>query len=261
MDNNIGFKELYEVSLKATYSIELEGRTFEPGETIAVFDKIMLGTLDENRSRSSSTGGYDNRSLIWWEETKEVKLRLTQGIFSKRMLSLMTNASLISQTNEKSVRINQRENVETDERGWATLKRSCAVAPFVYDAKTGEKITEFSWTKDTIIINQPYRELLVDYWFDYASDSSILTVGRALTNGYLSLTGKTRVKDEITGQVKTGIINIPKLKLMSDLSIRLGSDAVPQVGRLDAIAVPDGQRGNKKVMELIFLSDDIDSDM
>jgi hypothetical protein len=48
---------------------------------------------------------------------------------------------------------------------------------------------------------------------------------------------------------------------MSDLSIRLGSDAVPQVGRLDAIAVPDGQRGNKKVMELIFLSDDIDSDM
>jgi hypothetical protein len=33
------------------------------------------------------------------------------------------------------------------------------------------------------------------------------------------------------------------------------------VGRLNAVAVPDGQRGNKKVMEIIFLNDDIDSDM
>jgi hypothetical protein len=43
--------------------------------------------------------------------------------------------------------------------------------------------------------------------------------------------------------------------------MRLGDDAIPQVGRLDAIAVPTGARGEKKVMELIFLNDDIDSDM
>jgi len=88
-----------------------------------------------------------------------------------------------------------------------------------------------------------------------------MTVGRPLTNGYLSLTGKTRVKDEVTGQVKTGIINIPKLKLMSDLSMRLGDNATPIVGQLDAIAIPVGNRGNKKVMEILFLEDDIDSDM
>jgi hypothetical protein len=117
MMDNFGFRELYDVSLKTTYSIELEGRRFEPGETVAVFDKIQLATLDENRSRASSTGGYDNRSLIWWEEVKEVKLRLTQGIFSKKMLALMTNASLINSTTEKSIRVNRRESVETDERG------------------------------------------------------------------------------------------------------------------------------------------------
>jgi hypothetical protein len=86
-------------------------------------------------------------------------------------------------------------------------------------------------------------------------------VGREFTNGYLSLEGKMRVKDDITGHIKTGIIKIPKLKLMSDLSIKLGKDASPTVGRLNAVAVPDGQRGNKKVMEIIFLNDDIDSDM
>lgn len=259
--DNFGFRELYDVSLKTTYSIELEGRRFEPGETIAVFDRIQLGTLDENRSRTAATGGYDNRSLIWWEEVKEVKLRLTQGVFSKKMLALMINASLIQTTKENSIRVNRRECIETNEQGQAALKFECATNPFVYDAKTGEKIAHFIWNDNIITLEEPYRELLVDYWFNYSSQASILTVGPSLTNGYLSLTGKTRVKDEITGQVKTGIINIPKLKLMSDLSIRLGSDAVPQVGRLDAIAVPDGQRGNKKVMELIFLNDDIDSDM
>ena len=88
-----------------------------------------------------------------------------------------------------------------------------------------------------------------------------MTVGRPLTQGYLSLMGKMRVKDDITGKVKTGIIKIPKLRLMSDLSMRVGSDAIPQVGRLDAVAVPEGGRGQSKVMEIIFLNDDIDADM
>jgi hypothetical protein len=43
--------------------------------------------------------------------------------------------------------------------------------------------------------------------------------------------------------------------------MRLGQDAIPLVGRLDAVAVPTGERGQKKLMELIFLSEDIDSDM
>jgi hypothetical protein len=88
-----------------------------------------------------------------------------------------------------------------------------------------------------------------------------MNVGKSLTSGFLSLTGKMRVKDDITGQVKIGIINIPKLKLMSDLSMRLGSHAIPLVGRMDTVAIPVGNRGQKRAMEIIFLGDDIDSDM
>jgi hypothetical protein len=47
-------------------------------------------------------------------------------------------------------------------------------------------------------------------------------VGRRLIEGYLRLEGKTRLKDDNTGQVVTGLIVIPRLKLMSDLSMRLG---------------------------------------
>ena len=72
---------------------------------------------------------------------------------------------------------------------------------------------------------------------------------------------KTRVKDDITGQTHTGIIYIPRLKLVSDLSMRLGENAQPIVGRLDATAIPTGDRKNTEVMKIIFLDDDIDSDM
>jgi hypothetical protein len=88
-----------------------------------------------------------------------------------------------------------------------------------------------------------------------------LVIGKQLTNGYFTLEGKTRVKDDITGQTKTGVLFIPKLKIMSDLSIRLGKNATPLVGELNAVACPVGSRGNSKIMEMIILNDDIDSDM
>ena len=71
---NIGFKELYDVSLKATYPIEIGDRKIEIGETIAVFDKIQIGNFEEKKSFISANGGFDNRALIWWEETKEVRV-------------------------------------------------------------------------------------------------------------------------------------------------------------------------------------------
>ena len=259
--NNFGFKELYDVSLKATYPIELEGRKIEVGETIAVFDKIQLATFAEKSDIRSANGSYDNRSLIWWEETKEIALRFTQGVFSKRLFALMSNSALIKNADNQPILINVREGIETNEQGVATTKHQIVEPAFAYDAKTGDKIDDATFNAQQIITSKPYQDIIIDYWYNYTNKSATMIVGRPLTNGYLSLTGKTRVKDEVTGQVKTGIINIPKLKLMSDLSMRLGDNATPIVGQLDAIAIPVGNRGNKKVMEILFLEDDIDSDM
>jgi hypothetical protein len=261
MDNNIGFKELYEVSLKATYPIEMGDRKIEVGETIAVFDKLQIGNFEEKKNFISANGGFDNRARIWWEETKEIRVSLVQGVFSKPHLTLMTNAKYINNEGRSTVDINRRELVETDASGIATVNYLINTPVFVYDNETGERITDFTYTGNSISTNLNYKEIMVDYYYSYDNGYSVLSFGRGLTNGYLSLEGKTRVKDDITGQVTTGIIKIPKLKLLSNLSMRLGQDAVPLVGRLDAVAIPTGERGHKKVMELIFLNDDIDSDI
>ena len=88
-----------------------------------------------------------------------------------------------------------------------------------------------------------------------------LIVEKRFLNGFLTFEGRTRVKDDITGQTHTGIIKIPKLKLMSDLSMRLGQDATPVLGTFKAVGYPVGVKGNKKAMEIILLDDDIDSDL
>ena len=79
----IGFKELYQVSLKATYPIEMGGRQIEIGETIASFDKIAIANFQEIKNISTSNGGVNNSSLIFWESTKEIKISFSQGVFSK----------------------------------------------------------------------------------------------------------------------------------------------------------------------------------
>lgn len=261
MTNELNFKELYEVSLKSTLPIEVSGTKIEAGETIASFDRIQIANFQEIKNAASTNGGWDNRAHIFWETTKEVKINFSQGVFSKIQLALMTNAQLINDKGEQIIPINKREEFESDEHGKVVIGRTLREPVFVYDKATGKKITDWTSTTDSIMLNEAYKSVIIDYWYDYDNGYQIMTVGRPLTQGYLSLIGKMRVKDDITGKVKTGIIKIPKLRLMSDLSMRVGSDAIPQVGRLDAVAVPEGGRGQSKVMEIIFLNDDIDADM
>ena len=57
MDKEFGLKELYEVSLKATYPIEVGDRKIAPGENIAIFDKIQVATFDEKKEWRTAKGG------------------------------------------------------------------------------------------------------------------------------------------------------------------------------------------------------------
>ena len=261
MINELNFKELYEVSLKSTLPIEVGGISIEPGETVAFFDKIQIANFQEVKSSATANGGWDNRAHIFWETTKEIRINFTQGVFSKMQLALMSNSSLISNNGEQVFLVNKREEFESDESGKIDFKCALHEPIFVYDKETGKKLTGWTYLNNRILLNHAYKSVIVDYHYEYDNGCVIMTVGKPLTQGYLSLVGKMRVKDDATGKVVTGIIKIPKLRLMSDLSIRVGSDAIPQVGRLDAVAVPEGARGQQKIMEIIFLNDDIDADM
>lgn len=261
MTNELGFKELYDVSLKTTLPIEVGGRGLLIGETIARFDKIQIANFQEIKTYHSANGGFQNRSHVVWEDTKEIRILLSQGVFSKIQMALMANAKLIDNEGENLVALSHREILESDENSQITLEHLPCGTIYVYDANTGDRVSDWTLDGQTLTMAKPYYSVVIDYQYNYDNKYETLVVGRPLTTGYLSLEGKTRFKDDATGKIKTGILKIPKLRLMSRLSMRLGRDAIPVVGELEAVAVPEGGRGQQKVMEIIFLNDDIDADM
>ena len=263
MENEFGLKELTDLTLKVTYPIEMAGRIFEPGEVIARFDKIQLANFKEVTSRVSANGGFDNRSHVIWEDPKEIQLSFTQGIFSACQFALLSNARLIDEQDEEGIIISGRYSGESDEEGKILVGKAGISDVFVYDAKTYEKITPKSidFKNGKIVIDFQYKDVEVDFNYRYYEKVTSCILGRKLIQGYLQLEGKSRVKDDITGKTRTVILRIPRLKLVSDLTMRLGREATPVLANFNAIGLPTGERGNKQIMELLFLSDDIDADM
>lgn len=261
MENNFSFKDLEKVFIKTTYPMEINGKEYEANETIALFDTVQLADINEQKNFVSADGGFDNRAHVWWERTKEVRLSLINGVFSKTQFAIMDNAKIFSSQND-TLMINCQETVESDENGQVILAYAPMDYLFIYDVSTGAKITEYDVIDNqTINIHIPFKSVLLDYLREYNQAYSTISIGNQLSNGTFILTGRIRVKDDETGTVKTGIITIPKLKLMSSLSIRLGENANPILGRLDAVAIPDGNRANPIVMDIHFLNTYIDSDI
>jgi len=257
------FKEFENVRLKATYNIELGDRIIVPGETIVKFDKIQIAGFNEVSSRVSANGGYGNRARVFWDNTRELRLTFSQGVFSHDQFALLYNSRLLESGGNNFIDITERENLESDEEGKVTLKYTPSHEDlvFVYEAQTCTKITDFSIEENVITISEPFIDLVIDYSYTYTNGARLFKIGKRLINGFVELEGRTRIKDDTTGQVSTGLVVIPHLRLMSDLSIRLGKQASPIVGNFTGVGVPVGLRENTYVSEIYFLSDDIESDL
>ena len=265
MNDNIefGLKELTDLTLKATYPIEMAGRKFEPGEVIARFDKIQIANFKEIVSRVSANGGYQNETRVIWEDPKEIQLNFTQGIFSSVQFALLSNSRLVQKKDDTCVLIPHHFVGESDDLGHINVQKKHIQDIFIYNARTYEKITpkEVDLENGEIVIDQPYCDVEIDFNYCYQDPVTACILGRKLIEGYLQLEGKSRVKDDITGKVRTAILRIPRLKLVSDLTMRLGREATPVLANFNAIGLPVGGKGSRKIMELLFLNDDIDADM
>lgn len=260
MEKQFSFKDFEKVRLKATYKIEVGDRTIQPGETIVLFDKIQIAGLNESSTMVAARGGYQNAARVIWETPKEIQLNFSQGVFSAEQLAILTNSRLIGAAQTNSVDITYTESLESNEEGIVTLTHTPKRDIYVYAIDTGEKL-DFTVNENKLNIERNYTEVLVTYVYEYTNSAKIIEIGQPLLTGFVELEGVTRVKDDVTGMVTTGLIKIPRLKLVSGLSMRLGAQASPIVGNFSAIGLPVGSRGNMYVSELYFLEDDIYSDL
>lgn len=261
MENEFSLKELYDVFLKTTYPIEIAGTEFQAGETICIFDKIQLAGFYEHKSVVTAHGGFNDADRVFWESTKEVQLDFSQGIFNEVQFALLNNAQIIKTVQGSAIKIPVREEVESNDQKLVILTNKPCGQPFFYNKETGEKVQLTFVDNKTFIAPSAYLDLICDYYYDYEDGARMVAIGNQLCKGYLRLEGKTRVKDDITGKTRTGIIEIPKLKLMSGLSMRLGKNANPVVANFKTLASPVREGGFSSVINIFFLDDDVDSDM
>lgn len=261
ISTEFGLSELYQVVIRATYPIEVGGKTIESGEVLCAFDRIQIGNVNEIRNTVSAHGGWDDRGYVYWDSTREVQITFQQGIFSKTQLMLLTSAKLTG-VGTSGLKLHKREELESGENGIITLSHAAIAPIFVYSLTDGTKL-EYTIVDETHLkIADAFMSVLVDYQYLYNNNYKIITVGQMLTSGFLTLEGKSRIKDDETGQTHTVLLYVPKLKLMSNLSMRLGQNAMPQIGTFSAIAIPTGDRRHEaEVMHVVFLDDDIDSDI
>ena len=152
------------------------------------------------------------------------------------------------------------EYIEVDENQEATLLFSPIPGTlFVYEEESGKLIPSTLTDKKIRCEISPYTNIKVYYDF-LINGGTVITVGRQLIKGFLAMKAKTRLKDDTTGKIITGIFSIPKLKLMSNFTMSLGNDALPLVGSFSISAFPTGNKGKEKVMDLIILPEDIDDE-
>ena len=262
MENEFGMQELYFVQLKSTSIIEINGKSIAEGEVIAAFDKIQIANFKDIHREVAAQGGYQNRKLVIWNRTEGVDLVFTQGVFSKTQLSLMHNSKLLSIGDKQVVRIAQRDELETNEDGIITLTHEPISSwIFVYNKETGEKLTGLEMISETQIRTPlVYKDVIVDYEYGYDNGADVSLIGEDIFDGYVSLEGRSRIKDDVTGETHTAIIYIPKLKITSDFNLTLGSNAQPIVGKFSGTAMPIGDRKQSKALEIYYLEDDLDKD-
>ena len=252
MEQSYGTKGLYSVVLKATYNIEDLG--IEEGEIVASFDDIQIGGLDELHRVISARGGYGNPGLVTWDVTRELNLNFSQGIFSKKQLQILLNSKNGEKENEEGI-ILSKEEKPSIENGKIKLTEQPVGKVFIYFDDATKQIDNSG--AQEIEVNKKVE--IVRYSYVYSKPTEIYRVGDRLIKGYLSLEGKMRLKDDNDGHTYTGIIKIPKLKLMSGLSMRLGRNATPFVTDFTAVAYPVGGRGAQRVCDFYILPEDIDN--
>lgn len=258
MEELFTFKELEPCYLKATYPIEIGERIFEPGEILAKFEKIQVAGLDGLYQTVSAHGGFDDRGYVFWETLREINLTFSKGVFSKSQLALLSNSKLTEKKPQEKQLIMFDEEKESNEIGVFDLKYEPKTL-FVYDKETFKKL-EFEQNGKEIGIAEPYKEVVAQYTFEYQSPVQTIELGNNLFDGFLQLEGRTRIKDDETGKVITGIIQIPKIKLYSGLSLRLGTSASPVVANFNGVGLPVGSKEKSYVAKFSFLENDIDSD-
>ena len=290
LDQYFGVKELYEVVLRAKGPMKFGDRNVEDGEPVLYFENISMSLLTQQAQPIMARGGWANLPRVIWEDRSEVTFTLSEGVMSSISMGILLSANVTNATKEKALDVSKREGPFTlvpymdgdkevkvlylmnepvlyPEKKTFIFEYARDVAQKkVYGKIVGDK-DELARTRLAIFEDKACeinadenKQYIVDYYYKYNNDALLYTIEKERFNGLFTLEGKFYSKDENDGLNYTNLIYMPKVRVVSDISLRLGERADPTVSVFNIIGLPEntGNNRNGLIMEITRLSEDIE---
>ena len=259
MYNKFGVKELYEVNIKTTDNIVINGQTYEPDEVVMYFDKLQIENITGTSDVRDASGGKNDFSQIIWDTVKSVDFAFEDGLVSMLGLNFLTQSkSAVAST----VTVPKREELITDANGKAVLSNAPAGnrSLFVYKISGGiitSKLTVLgiAGAKIDVGVANAYTSILVDYYFAQ-SNITYYEIGGENIKGFFKMTSKINFVDDKDGMKTTMLFVLPKVKILSNINLTFGVRANPIVSTFRLRALPD--ETGKTLARFIYLNQDIE---
>ena len=105
------------------------------------------------------------------------------------------------------------------------------------------------------------KQYVVDYYYEYGDEALIYTLAKERFNGLFSLEGKFYAKDENDGKNYTNLLYMPKVRIVSNINLRLGERADPAVSTFNIVGLPEFTGRNSIIVEITRLGTDVDGNI
>lgn len=289
IDQYFGVKELYEVVLKAKVPMQFGSRRLEEGEPVLYFENVSISMLSERNSPIMARGGWSNMPRVIWEDRSEVTFSLTEGVMSSISMGILLSANMTEKQEGTSIAVPMREGpFELDTGGGFYLNHYPILPPqkkvFIYEYERDVGQRKVYGTIDRTRYNpltgeiEPYiilfddkqktieadatKHYMVDYYYEYKDEALIYLIQKERFNGLFTLEGKFYSKDENGGLNYTNLIYMPKVRVVSDINLRLGERADPTTSVFNIVGMPEKtDDSNNLIVRITRLNQDIDADI
>lgn len=263
----MGIKNLEHVVLKAREGGFMYGRNYEAGEPVLYFENIQIAQLTEDAQVVAAKGGFMNRSRVIWENRQDTMFMFSNGTLNIHSLNMLLEANVVQR---ETVGVPVKEILEIED-GRAMLMHvplmDKKIFCFTYArSNIQQKIINFNIEVDEdnknayLVVDTKYdgQELLLDYYFDPDSTAVHYTMSRERKPNLYTLEATFYLKDENDGLLHTGLLEMPKVYIMSNVSLRMGERANPTVGTFRIMAMPENMDGyDELVYKITYLDEDI----
>lgn len=258
----MGIKELEQVVLKAREDITIGNCDFEAGEPILYFKNLQIAQLTENTAIKAARGGFLNQPLVVWEDRSDVTFQLSNGTLNQISLNLLLEADTLQ---KKLVYVPFQEQIVLDESGQAFLSHSPEQS-----RKRFYKLCKANNLQNRLIPleendqlvsfgrDYAYETISADYYFLPDNQPLTYCMNRERRNNLYTLEATFYLKDENEGLLHTGILEMPKVYITSNINLRMGERADPTVGVFRIVAMPETSDDYEAlVCRVSYLDEDI----